>query len=128
MQYSYNKYYYTVISRSVLSWNIANFSDITEESLSLFKVLEPKIDIVVLGIGDKAKDFNNFRTVVAFSRKYKIPFEILPTSAACSTFNFLSSEGRYVAGAFIPPTIIDYNEDDEISSKLRYQNLYKLED
>lgn len=111
----------------MLSWNVKSIDDINEETLSLFTVLEPKIDIVVVGVGDKCKTFNRYKPILEFSRKYKIAFEILPTSSACSTFNFLSSEGRYVAGAFIPPTHVEYSEDDELQSKIRYANLYETD-
>ena len=37
--------------RTILSWNVANAKDITPESLTLFSLLEPKLDVLVLGIG-----------------------------------------------------------------------------
>lgn len=68
-----------IFPRSVLSWNVSHSSDINEETLSLFCVLEPKIEILVLGIGDdrvSSEVAQRIRTVV---RKYKINLEILPT-------------------------------------------------
>lgn len=107
---------------------MGDITDINEESLSLFTVLVPKLDIVVLGIGDKPNNFNQYRKIIDFSRKHKIPFEILPTESACSTFNFLTSEGRNVAGALIPPQIIEnLTDEDELRTKLHYQNLYKTD-
>lgn len=90
-------------------------------------MVEPKLDIIVFGVGDKVENFNFYKRILPFSRKFKIPFEILPTDQACATFNFLNSEGRYVAGAMIPPQTIKPTEDDELHSKLRYQNLYEKE-
>ncbi|KAJ8968590.1 hypothetical protein NQ314_002256 [Rhamnusium bicolor] len=116
-----------IFPRSVLSWNVESVTDITEEAFSLFKIIEPKFDIIVLGIGDKVDNFNFYKKLLPFSRKFKIPFEILPTEQACATFNFLSSEGRHVAGAMIPPHNIQATEDDELQSKLRYQNLYEVD-
>lgn len=37
-----------------------------------------------------------------------------------STFNFLSDEKRYVAGAFIPPTIVSL-ADDEVFMKEKWE-------
>ncbi|XP_018579775.1 NADH dehydrogenase [ubiquinone] 1 alpha subcomplex assembly factor 3 [Anoplophora glabripennis] len=116
-----------IFSRSVLSWNVEDISEITEEAFSLFSVIEPKLDIIVLGVGDKVDNFNFYKKILPFSKKFKIPFEILPTDQACATFNFLNSEGRYVAGAMIPPKTIAATENDELLSKMRYQNLYDRE-
>lgn len=112
----------------MLSWAVGSPHDITEESLSLFPLIEPKLDIIVLGIGDKAKDLTFYRKLLPFAKKHKLNVEVLPTDQACSTFNFLSSEGRYVAGAFIPPQNINTTDDDLLRSKLRYQRLYEVND
>ncbi|KAJ8921029.1 hypothetical protein NQ315_015825 [Exocentrus adspersus] len=116
-----------IFPRSVLSWNVEHMSDITEEALSLFEIIEPKVDIIVLGIGDKTINFDIYQKILPFSRKHRIPFEILPTENACATFNFLNAEGRYVAGAMIPPKHITASEDDEHLTKIRYQNIYEGE-
>ncbi|XP_066261656.1 NADH dehydrogenase [ubiquinone] 1 alpha subcomplex assembly factor 3 [Euwallacea similis] len=112
-----------IFPRSVLAWNISGIDDINEDSLSLFKVLEPKIDIIVLGTGDKVDDRDIFSTLVKFSRKHKLSFEVLPTESACPTFNFLNAEGRNVVAALIPPKKISITEDDFVRSKVRYQNV-----
>ncbi|CAH1104166.1 unnamed protein product [Psylliodes chrysocephalus] len=114
-----------IFPRSVLSWNVNDVSEITEESFSLFAVIEPKIDILVLGVGDKLDNFNFYIKILPFTRKYKMALEVLPTEQACATFNFLNSEGRNVAGAMIPPKTLNANEDDELRSKMRYSNLYE---
>ncbi|RZC39788.1 zinc finger protein 2-like [Asbolus verrucosus] len=116
-----------IFPRSVLSWSVSDINEITEESLSLLTILEPKLDIVVLGIGDPQKDFSFYKKVVPFSRRHKLTFEILPTLQACATFNFLNSEGRHVAGALIPPQTVTVDYDDVLKTKLRYQNLYERE-
>lgn len=110
--------------RSVLSWNIRDLNDINEESLSLFKILEPKVDILVIGIGDKTEKFDFMHQLMPFSKKFKISFEVLPTEPACSTFNFLNAEGRNVAACMIPPMDIKTTDDDELNTKLRYAELY----
>lgn len=60
-------------------------------------------------------------------KKHRLNLEVLPTEQACTTFNFLNSEGRYVAGALLPPQSLQTTDDDLLRSKLRYQNLYELE-
>lgn len=117
-----------IFPRTVLSWNVRSFKDMSEESLALFTILEPKLDILVLGTGDRTNDTTLFLMVVKFMRKHKINIEILPTEQAVSTFNFLNSEGRYVGGAFIPPDTIKTTEDDLIRAKVRRNQLYSLQD
>lgn len=96
--------------------------------MSLFPLIEPKLDIIILGIGDKTKDLRFYTKLLPFAKKHKLNLEVLPTNQACSTFNFLTSEGRYVAGGFIPPQNIDTNEDDLLRTKLRYQRIYEVVD
>lgn len=117
-----------IFPRTVLSWNVGNFKDVTEESLSLFALLEPKLDILVLGTGDRSNDTTLFTTCIKFMRKHKVNIEILPTEQAVSTFNFLNSEGRYVGGALIPPETITTTEDDLLSTKMKYKELYEYPD
>ncbi|KAK4879470.1 hypothetical protein RN001_007616 [Aquatica leii] len=113
-----------IFPRTVLSWNVGTVKDITEESLSLFTILEPALEILVIGIGDRF-DRHLQRSLFEFMKKYKMNVEILPTEHACSTFNFLNSEARYVAGAMIPPQNFQTSDDDVYKSKTRYQNLYE---
>lgn len=54
---------------------------INEETLSLFCVLEPKIDILVIGIGDQQVTPEFSKRIMQFMRKYKINVEILGTEA-----------------------------------------------
>lgn len=112
----------------MLSWNVNDHNDINEDSLSLFCALEPKIDLLVLGIGDVPVTPELSKRILGFMRKYKINIEVLKTEQACATFNFLSAESRVVAAALIPPTHISVNENDMLQSKLRQENLYKVSD
>lgn len=114
--------------RTVLSWNVENLEDINEKSLSLFCALEPKIDVLVIGTGDQPSTPSFSRSIVAFMQKFKINVEVLRTEQACATFNFLNSEGRMVAGAMIPPNVLNINENDIARSKVRNSKLYEIED
>ncbi|XP_016953465.1 NADH dehydrogenase [ubiquinone] 1 alpha subcomplex assembly factor 3 [Drosophila biarmipes] len=117
----------TVFPRSVLSWNVNSFEDINEESLSLFPTLEPKIDVLIIGIGDQAPPPALSKRIIEFMKKYKINVEILRTEQACATFNFLNAENRMVACALIPPLHLTYNENDILQAKLRKKELYETE-
>ncbi|XP_075166643.1 NADH dehydrogenase [ubiquinone] 1 alpha subcomplex assembly factor 3 [Haematobia irritans] len=108
-----------VFPRSLLSWNVNSVEDINEESLSLFTALEPKLDVLILGIGDQTPSPNISKEILSFMRKYKINVEVLRTEQACATFNFLNAENRMVATALIPPLHIAYNENDILGTSIR---------
>jgi len=88
--------------RTVLSWNVGSAKDITPESLTLFSLLEPKLDVLVIGIGDGSCK-PDAPKIIAYCRRLGINVEILKTEEACATFNFLNGEYRHVAAALIPP-------------------------
>lgn len=97
-----------VFPKTLLSWNIDSSSDMNKESFSLLLNLEPKLDIVIIGL-DKDYPYNSvfLQDIKFLFRKHNILTEILPVHQACSTFNFLNAENRYAAAALIPPKIKD---------------------
>ncbi|KFM73800.1 NADH dehydrogenase [ubiquinone] 1 alpha subcomplex assembly factor 3, partial [Stegodyphus mimosarum] len=99
-----------VFPRTIMQWNVEDTENLKPESLSLFCVLEPKLDLLVIGTGSKRVQPS--REVLEYLKANKISTEILPTDQACSIFNFLNAEGRYIAGAFIPPERITVYEDE----------------
>ncbi|XP_045538514.1 NADH dehydrogenase [ubiquinone] 1 alpha subcomplex assembly factor 3 [Papilio machaon] len=109
--------------RTVLSWQVRGSYEITEESLRLFKILEPKIDLLIIGL--ETNERKAIDTAFRAARANKINVELLTTEHACSTFNFLNAEGRSVAGALIPPLSVTVNEDDMLQTQLHYRNLYQ---
>ncbi|XP_072948628.1 NADH dehydrogenase [ubiquinone] 1 alpha subcomplex assembly factor 3 [Epargyreus clarus] len=112
-----------IFPRAVLSWQVRNSDDITEGALRLFKILEPKIDLLIIGL--ESNEPKTLNRVFRLAKQAQLNIELLQTERACSTFNFLNAEGRSVAGAFIPPLNIAMNEDDMLATKLHHQNLYE---
>lgn len=109
--------------RTILQWNVRDATEITPESLALFCLLEPKLDILVIGTGDTRLVLK--KEVLTFLKLCKIPTEILGTKEACSTFNFLNAEGRYVAGAFIPPVkLMPFEDEFKILSNTESMDYY----
>lgn len=98
--------------RTVLQWNVKSIEELTPESLSLFCLLEPKLDILIIGTGDK-KIMPNKETI-QYLKANRIQPEIFATDQACTIFNFLNTEGRCVAGAFIPPEEVVIYEEERI--------------
>lgn len=92
-----------VLPPAILQWNVGSYKDITEESVSLFHMLEPRIEILVLGTGARLERINP--SVLALLKKKGIAVEVQDTPNACATFNFLTSERRIAAAGLIPPPI-----------------------
>ncbi|XP_017305452.1 NADH dehydrogenase [ubiquinone] 1 alpha subcomplex assembly factor 3 [Ictalurus punctatus] len=90
-----------VVPPAILQWNVGSHQDITVESLSLFYLLEPRIEVLVLGTGARTERLDP--NVLSFIRKKGIAVEVQDTPNACATFNFLTSERRITAAALIPP-------------------------
>lgn len=67
-----------------MSWNVASVDDVNEETLSLFFVLDPKIEVLVLGIGDDGVSPAISARINAITRKYKINVEVLGTESVCA--------------------------------------------
>uniref|UniRef100_A0A7J8DD34 NADH dehydrogenase [ubiquinone] 1 alpha subcomplex assembly factor 3 n=1 Tax=Molossus molossus TaxID=27622 RepID=A0A7J8DD34_MOLMO len=80
---------------------VGSHQDITEESFSLFWMLEPRIEIVVVGTGDRTERLQS--QVLRAMRQRGIAVEVQDTPNACATFNFLCHEGRVTGAALIPP-------------------------
>ncbi|XP_037706593.1 NADH dehydrogenase [ubiquinone] 1 alpha subcomplex assembly factor 3 [Choloepus didactylus] len=90
-----------LLPHSVVQWNVGSHQDITEESFSLFWMLEPRIEIVVVGTGDRTERLQP--EILQAMRQRGIAVEVQDTPNACATFNFLCHEGRVTGAALIPP-------------------------
>ncbi|XP_019272340.1 NADH dehydrogenase [ubiquinone] 1 alpha subcomplex assembly factor 3 isoform X1 [Panthera pardus] len=97
-----------LLPHSVVQWNVSSeevevgtHQDITEESFSLFWLLEPRIEIIVVGTGDRTERLQP--RVLQAMRQRGIAVEVQDTPNACATFNFLCHEGRVTGAALIPP-------------------------
>jgi len=96
--------------KAVLHWGVASAAKITEDHLSLFCMLEPTPDILVIGKGDWDAPVNT--DIIKYLKGKGINTEILPTEQACAMFNFLNSERRVVAAGLIPP--VTMRDQDEL--------------
>jgi len=107
----------------VLSWRVLTVDDINEKSVEMFFMLQPKLDVLVIGAGD-SENVDKVRRNLAglVGKKTDIPFEIMGTVHAISTFNFLNSEARYVAAALFPPKDLIVSESEFGKSMNLIQN------
>lgn len=87
--------------KQAICWNIQSGKYINEASLSLFTVLEPKPDLLVIGLDDQY-DFAYMKSLRECVHKLGINTEILSVYNACTVFNFVNEESRFVVAALIP--------------------------
>lgn len=114
-----------IFPRTILSWKIGGLNDINEETLSLFSIFDPKLDILVIGIGSDQRTPEFDKRMLNYGNKYKMNMEIVPTNQACAIFNFLNAEGRFVAGGIIPPHVVPFSESEILDSS---QNVKVVDD
>jgi NADH dehydrogenase [ubiquinone] 1 alpha subcomplex assembly factor 3 len=113
-----------VFPTAVLGWRIRSAADITEESLTLFLLLDPRLDLLIIGHGGPAGTRDAVRPeVVLRMRARGLGLEVLTTEQAISTYNFLAEEGRVVAAALIPPDSVLIKDEDIVHTKERYRTL-----
>lgn len=80
-----------IFPKTVLAWNINTKEDINENSLRLFCALEPKIELLIIGIGDEKVTPDLGRTLAGIMKKYNINVEVLRTEAVrLFTINYFS--------------------------------------
>ena len=86
-------------------WKVANIQDI--DTLHIDKMAQFLPELIVLGTGLKQHFLHPSLQVKLTSKR--IGLEVMPTAAACRTYNILMAEGRKVLGAFIVEPVVDLN-------------------
>ncbi|XP_065829165.1 NADH dehydrogenase [ubiquinone] 1 alpha subcomplex assembly factor 3-like [Oscarella lobularis] len=90
-----------LFKNAIIHWKITDPSQINPETLALFHLFWPPIEVLVLGVGDKITQMDE--ALRKYARTKGLGLEIQDTPNACATFNFLMDEGRQAAAALIPP-------------------------
>lgn len=113
-----------VFPNHVLGWRVRGHEDITEEALCLFKLLDPKIDLLVVGYGEQLPKPPVSPKLILKMKSFGINMEVFPTEQAIPVYNFLVEEGRMVAAALIPPGRVSLVDGDIVKSKQRHNIIY----
>lgn len=92
--------------KSFLLWNARTFEDITVDSLALFSLLHPTIEVLFIGCGELQPSRLPADLVQHFKAK-GIVLEASTSVNAAATFNILISEGRNVAAALLTNKPVD---------------------
>ncbi|KAJ0989970.1 hypothetical protein J5N97_008326 [Dioscorea zingiberensis] len=89
-----------VIDNKLMSWSPKRLSEITAESLSIFQIVRPIPEILILGCGRHIEPLSP--ELRSFIRSTGMKLEAVDSRNAASTFNILNEEGRVVAAALLP--------------------------
>ena len=100
-----------LLSKSVYKWKVKTFDDITIDSLSLFHLVYPTIEILFIGCGERMPRQLD-PEITKFFKAKGIVVEVSSTVHAASTFNVLNSEGRSVGAALL--TLEDMDDEEDI--------------
>jgi uncharacterized protein len=99
---------------SFLQWKISDISELSIDSLRIFTILYPSLQLLLIGTG-KSMIFPHepkAQGIVDFFRKQGVKVEFLSSNVAATTFNFLNQEDRNVAAALLPLLPQDVEEDE----------------
>ncbi|XP_054784604.1 uncharacterized protein LOC129291337 [Prosopis cineraria] len=88
------------VGNLLLSWKPKKFSEITSDSLSVFQILRPIPEILILGCGKYIQQVDP--ELRRFVRSTGMKLEAIDSRNAASTYNILNEEGRIVAAALLP--------------------------
>ncbi|KDO85371.1 hypothetical protein CISIN_1g030786mg [Citrus sinensis] len=88
------------IGNLLLSWTPKKFSEITPNCLSIFQLVRPIPEILILGCGRYIEPVNP--ELRQFIRSTGMKLEAIDSRNAASTYNILNEEGRIVAAALLP--------------------------
>ncbi|KAL5225638.1 hypothetical protein ABZP36_012277 [Zizania latifolia] len=89
-----------IVENKIMTWTPKTFAEITVESLSIFKVVHPIPEILILGCGKQIQPISP--ELRKFIRSTGMKLEAVDSRNAASTYNILNEEGRPVAAALIP--------------------------
>ncbi|GAB4850755.1 hypothetical protein Ancab_030055 [Ancistrocladus abbreviatus] len=88
------------VGNLLLSWSPKKISEVTPDSLSVFRILRPIPEILILGCGKYIEPVSP--ELRSFIRSTGMKLEAVDSRNAASTYNILNEEGRIVAAALIP--------------------------
>ncbi|KAK7386206.1 hypothetical protein VNO78_26250 [Psophocarpus tetragonolobus] len=88
------------VGNFLMSWKPKKFSEVTADSLSLFQVVRPIPEILILGCGRNIQHVDP--ELRRFIQSTGMKLEAVDSRNAASTYNILNEEGRIVAAAVLP--------------------------
>lgn len=98
-----------IFPRTVLQWNIDSIEDVHEQSLSLLLAVEPKLEIVIIGVGDEdiSPELND--RIHAIFKSTGIAVEVLQTKHVSTVLLKLCSSLSSILNAYNNPVCLFYS-------------------
>ena len=90
-----------LLPQSFYIWKAKTFDAINEDSLSIFPLLFPTVELIIIGCGLRVPNRLSPELVQHFRSK-GIVVELMNSTSALTTFNVLNGEGRNVGAAILP--------------------------
>lgn len=88
------------VGNLLMSWSPKKFSEINAESLSIFQIVRPIPEILIIGTGGQIQQVDP--ELRRYIRSTGMKLEAVDSRNAVSTYNILNEEGRIVAAALLP--------------------------
>ncbi|XP_047334895.1 NADH dehydrogenase [ubiquinone] 1 alpha subcomplex assembly factor 3-like [Impatiens glandulifera] len=88
------------VGNLITSWSPKTILDINQDSLSIFQIMRPIPEILILGCGRYTQPIHP--ELRRFIRSTGMKLEAVDSRNAASTYNILNEEGRIVAAALLP--------------------------
>lgn len=88
------------VGNVLLSWGPKKLSEITADSLSIFRIVRPIPEILILGCGRHIEQVDP--ELRRYIQSTGMKLEAVDSRNAASTYNILNEEGRIVAAALLP--------------------------
>jgi uncharacterized protein len=97
-----------VFKNFTMLWNVSNVVDISPRNTALIHVMRPKVDIFLIGTGDRMENINP--SMYGYFQRKGISVEPMSNTHAIAQFNLLNAEGRNVAVALLSRTPVSRDE------------------
>ncbi|XP_010469226.1 PREDICTED: uncharacterized protein LOC104749325 [Camelina sativa] len=95
------------VGNLLMSWSPRNLSEISTDSLSIFKTVRPIPELLIVGCGRYNHTLKP--QVRQFVKSIGMKLETVDSRNAASTYNVLNEEGRIVAAALLPYGVTSIN-------------------
>uniref|UniRef100_A0A6F9DMP1 NADH dehydrogenase [ubiquinone] 1 alpha subcomplex assembly factor 3-like n=1 Tax=Phallusia mammillata TaxID=59560 RepID=A0A6F9DMP1_9ASCI len=101
-----------ILDSAVFGWNVVRPEAITAESLALFHLIHPKLDMVVIGTGDTFHPLPS--SVYDEMKSHGVAIEVQRTAHACGIYNLLRTKGSQTIGAALIPITNAQNQNVKV--------------
>ncbi|EKX44614.1 hypothetical protein GUITHDRAFT_72009 [Guillardia theta CCMP2712] len=98
-----------LLPKTSFLWNVNSMEDITVDSLKVLTMLSPRIEVCILGTGNRTR--RPPAELISWFGDQGISLDFMDSVNAFATFNVLTQEGRVAAAACLP--VEDYEKQLE---------------